>query len=326
MSLTMSSPTISIVTTLYRSERYIEEFHRRISAAATTLAADFEIVMVDDGSPDNSLEIALRLAAIDPRLKVVELSRNFGHHKAMMTGLDMAKGDLVFLIDVDLEEEPEWLPQFWKVLHDERVDVVYGFQTMRKGNVLERLGGAFNWWVICQLSSYPIPPNLVTARLMTRQYVRSLLLHREHKTAIGGLWAITGYRQRGLPITKRSRGDSSYSLGARIAMGFEGITSFSEKPLMLVFMLGVSIFAIALLGAFYLTFLRFTGGLLSGWASVMVSIWMLGGLSIASIGILGLYIARIFVETKQRPYSIVRAVHESTATSLHDGDTRSIRQ
>jgi putative glycosyltransferase len=257
---------ISIVTTLYKSAPYIEDFHRRISAAAAALA-DFEIVMVDDGSPDNSLAIALGLAAVDQRLRVVELSRNFGHHKAMMTGLEMARGDLVFLIDIDLEEEPEWLPQFWRVLHDDQVDVVFGFQTARKGNLLERLGGAFNWWVISRLSSYPIPQNLVTARLMTRQYVQSLLLHREHKTAIGGLWAITGYRQRGLPVTKRSRGDSSYSLGARIAMGFEGITSFSEKPLMLVFVLGLIIFAIALLGAIYLTFLRLTGSLLSGWSS-----------------------------------------------------------
>lgn len=316
--------TISIVTTLYKSAPYIVEFHRRVSAAAAALA-DFEIVMVDDGSPDNSLEIARGLAASDSRVTVIELSRNFGHHKAMMTGLEMAQGDFVFLIDIDLEEEPEWLPQFWRVLHDDRVDVVFGFQTTRKGNLLERLGGAFNWWVITRLSSYPIPQNLVTARLMTRQYVRSLLLHREHKTAIGGLWAITGYRQRGLPVTKRSRGDSSYSLGSRIAMGFEGITSFSEKPLMLVFMLGVVIFAVAMLGALYLTYLRLTGGLLSGWASVMVSIWMLGGLTIASVGILGLYIARIFVETKQRPYSIIRAVHGSTVTSFQNGETRSTR-
>jgi putative glycosyltransferase len=316
---------ISIVTPLYKSEPYIEEFHRRISAAAATLAGDFEIIMVDDGSPDNSLQVAVRLAAVDRHVKVVELSRNFGHHKAMMTGLELAQGDPVFLIDVDLEEKPEWLPLFWTTLHDEHVDVVYGFQTTRKGSLLERLGGAVHWWVIRHLSSYPIPQNLVTARLMTRQYVRSLLLHREHKTAIGGLWAITGYRQRGLPVTKRSRGSSSYSLGKRIAMGFEGITSFSEKPLMLVFMLGAVIFAIAVLGAIYLTVLRFTGRLLSGWASVMVSIWMLGGLSIASMGVLGLYIARIFIETKQRPYSIVRAVHDSTVTSLHDGETRSTR-
>src|SRR4051812_23097748 len=316
---------ISIVTTLYKSEPYVAEFHRRIVAAASSIGDDFEIVLVDDGSPDRSLQVALQIASADARVRVVELSRNFGHHKAMMTGLEVADGDFVFLIDVDLEEDPEWLPLFWGTLHDEKVDVVYGFQVSRKGKVLEQVGGAFHWWVIRHLSSYPIPQNLVTARLMTRQYVQSLILHREHKTAIGGLWAITGYRQRGRPVTKRSRGDSSYSLAARIAMGFEGITSFSEKPLMLVFMLGAIIFAVALLGAIYLTVLRLAGQLLSGWASVMVSIWMLGGLTIASMGILGLYIARIFIETKHRPYSIIRAVHDSHIARTTDGENRPTR-
>jgi putative glycosyltransferase len=326
MALTVDAMKLSIVTTLFRSAPFIDEFHRRISAVAGAITDDFEIVMVDDGSPDESLQVARRLAAADSRVKVIELSRNFGHHKAMMTGLDAAQGEFVFLIDVDLEEEPELLAQFWSTLFREDADVVYGFQTTRKGHVLERLGGALHWWVIRRLSSYPIPQNLVTARLMKRVYVRSLLLHREQKTAIGGLWAITGYRQLGVPVTKRSRGESSYSLGRRIAAGFEGITSFSEKPLILVFLLGVIIFGIALLGGTYLVFLRFSGRLLSGWASVMVSIWMLGGLSIASMGILGLYVARIFIETKRRPYSIVRAIHDSHGTTFNDGQTRSTGQ
>jgi putative glycosyltransferase len=301
--------TLSIVTTLYRSAAYVEEFHRRAAAAAAQLTDDFEIVMVDDGSPDESLEVARRLTKSDRHLRVVELSRNFGHHKAMMTGLEVSRGDVVFLIDVDLEEEPEWLVPFWKALHERDDDVVYGFQTARKGGLLERLGGSIHWWMIRRLSYYPIPQNLVTARLMRRTYVDSLLLHKEQKTAIGGLWAITGYRQYGLPVVKHWRSSTSYSLTARIAAGFEGLTSFSEKPLILVFTLGLVIFAVATVGAAYLTLIRLSGRLLSGWASVMVSIWMLGGLSIASIGILGLYIARIFIETKGRPYSIVRAIH-----------------
>jgi putative glycosyltransferase len=165
----------------------------------------------------------------------------------------------------------------------------------------------------------------VTARLMVRQYVQSLLLHREQKTAIGGLWAITGYRQVGLPVTKQERGSTSYSMSARIAMAFDGITAFSERPLMIVFALGAVIFATALIGAAYLTVARVYGTMLSGWASVMVSIWMLGGLSIASTGVLGLYIARIFIETKHRPYSIVRAVHTFPASASHDAETRPTR-
>lgn len=302
---------LSIVTTLYKSAAYIEEFHRRVSAVASGLTDDFEIIMVDDGSPDQSLPIAIGLVARDPRLRVLELSRNFGHHAAMMTGLRAAKGELVFLIDVDLEEEPEWLARFWQTLAESGADVVFGYQAARKGGLLERAGGALHWWIISRLSYFPIPENLVTTRLMTRQYVRSLLRHREQKTAIGGLWAMTGYRQIGLAVAKGTRRDTSYSLARRVSLAFEGITAFSEKPLLFVFAGGLAIFVLSSAGAVFLAIRRLSGEMLSGWASLIVSVWMLGGLSIASIGILGLYIARIFIETKRRPYSIIRKVHAS---------------
>jgi putative glycosyltransferase len=303
--------TLSVVTTLFGSSAYIDEFHRRLTAAITQITDDYEVVMVDDGSTDESLAVARRLVDRDARVTVVELSRNFGHHRAMMAGLDVAKGDFVFLMDVDLEEDPAWITRFWEERLRAEADVVYGFQEDRKGGLIERLGGQLHWWVIGALSSHPIPKNLVTARLMTRQYVDALLLHREQKTAIGGLWAITGFRQVGLPVSKQSRGRSSYSLTQRIARGLDGLTSFSEKPLILIFLLGLAIFAAALLGGAYLIVLRLSGVVaLSGYSSLMVSIWMLGGLAIACIGIVGLYTARIFIETKHRPYVIVRHTYQ----------------
>jgi putative glycosyltransferase len=304
---------LSIVTTLYQSAEYIPEFHRRMSAEAARLTDDYEIVMVNDGSPDASLDVALGLTRLDPHVRVVELSRRFGHHKAIMTGLDFAQGEFIFLIDVDLEEDPAWLGAFWRTLREHGLDVVYGYQARRKGSVVERVGGAIHWWLIRHLSSYPIPENLCTARLMTRQYVASLLTHREQRTAIGGLWAMTGFRQRGVPVDKGHRERTSYSFSRRIAMAVDGITAFSEKPLELVFALGVLISAVSLVGIFILFYRAATGPLLSGWASLIISVWVLGGLTIACIGILGLYIARIFIETKGRPYTIVRAVHQHSA-------------
>jgi putative glycosyltransferase len=301
---------LSVVTTLYCSADFVQEFHRRATDAARQITDDYEIIMVDDGSPDASLEKAVAIARSDPRVKVVELSRNFGHFRAMMTGLRYSAGEFVFLIDVDLEESPEWLSTFWTTLADRGADVVYGRQITRKGRFVERVGGALHWWVIRRLSYYPIPENLVTARLMTRQYVRALVRHREQKTAMGGLWAMTGFRQIGLPIAKSSRGRTSYSLAKRTAAAFDGITAFSERPLVLVFVLGVVIFVLSSIGAVYLIVRRLTGVLLSGWASLIVSVWILGGLSIACIGVVGLYTARIFVETKRRPYAIIRAVHQ----------------
>ena len=300
---------LSVVTTLYRSAAYVEEFHRRMSAAAAAFAGDYEILFVDDGSPDESLGVALKVMEKDPHVRVIELSRNFGHHRAIMTGLHRATGDLVFLIDVDLEEDPEWLQSFAAVMDREACDVVYGYQTRRKGGAIERLGGALHWWLIRVLSNYPIPQNHVTTRLMRRSYVRSLLRHREHNTALGGLWALTGYRQVGVPVTKKWRGTSSYSFWKRLALVFDGLTAFSERPLMVVFVTGIAIFLLASAVAAYLIVRRLTGTLLEGWVSVIVSVWMLGGMCIAAIGIVGLYTARIFIETKRRPYSIVRAIH-----------------
>ncbi|MFC1516878.1 glycosyltransferase family 2 protein, partial [Thermodesulfobacteriota bacterium] len=138
---------LSVVTTLYKSALYVEEFYRRISTEAEKITDDYEIIMVDDGSPDNSLEIALSFIENDPRLRIIELSRNFGHHKAMMTGLEHANGNLIFLIDSDLEEPPELLTQFHSQLIKEDLDVVYGYQEQkRKGGWVENIAGKLAWW------------------------------------------------------------------------------------------------------------------------------------------------------------------------------------
>src|SRR6185437_2537167 len=137
---------LSIVTTLYKSAPFVEEFYRRTSEAARHVTDDYEIIMVDDGSPDNSLEIACALVRSDPKLRVVELSRNFGHHKALMTGLDHAGGELCFLIDSDLEEDPAILDAFFKKMQAKDADVIYGFQKARKGRALESTGGKIAWY------------------------------------------------------------------------------------------------------------------------------------------------------------------------------------
>ncbi|MFN7976743.1 MAG: glycosyltransferase family 2 protein [Vicinamibacterales bacterium] len=312
------TPALSIVATLYRSSSTLAAFHTRISAAAAGLAPDYEIVFVNDGSPDDSLAVALALQAADARVRVVDLSRNFGHHKAMMTGLAHARGALVFLIDADLEEPPELLSSFHAALGAQQADVVYGVQPVRRGGWFERLSGwayfkVFNW-----ISDVPIPVNVVTVRLMTRRYVEALLQHRERETIIAGLWAITGFAQVPQPVTKGENTGSSYSLSRKIAILVNSITSFSDRPLIAIFYLGVFIGSVASLAAVYLVIQRtFFGVALPGWPSLIVSVWMLGGLMLASLGIIGIYVSRIFIETKQRPYTIVRQVYERTGS----GDT-----
>jgi putative glycosyltransferase len=303
--------TLSIVATLYRSASHLREFHARVSKAAAAFTADYEIVLVNDGSPDDSLAIALRILEEDSRVRIIDLARNFGHHKAMMTGLAHARGGLVFLIDADLEEEPELLAAFADRLDRSGADVVYGVQVARRGGPIERLGGWLFFRIFNALSRHPIPVNLLTVRLMTRRYVDALLEHREREMMIAGLWAITGFEQVPEPVRKHATSPTTYNLARRLTLLVTSITSFSDKPLVIVFYLGLLISALASAGAAYLLVRRlFFGVLLAGGPSLIVSVWLLGGITVFSIGIIGIYLSRIFVETKQRPYTIVRGIHE----------------
>jgi putative glycosyltransferase len=197
---------LSIVTTLYKSAPFIDEFVRRVTAESNKITDDYEIIMVDDGSPDNSLVTALEIQKSDPHLRIIELSRNFGHHKAMMTGLEHARGDLVFLIDVDLEEPPELMARFQEEMNRGNWDVVYGIQKERKGGFIKKFGGRFGWWLIQLLVPVEFPHNLSTVRLMRSAYVSQLIRHKEHMTAIAGLWVLTGFHQKGILFDKTSRG------------------------------------------------------------------------------------------------------------------------
>ncbi len=301
---------LSVVTTLYRSESMIAEFIARASAAAAAITPDYEIVMVDDGSPDGSLALAAAMAENDPRLKVVELSRNFGHHKALMTGLAHAVGEYCFLIDSDLEEAPELLGQFWEMLHGDDRDVIYGLQQKRSGNLVKRIAGAAAYRVFDALLSVRIPTNHLTVRLMRRNYVDALLLHRETQLVIGGIWVIAGFRQSGVFVNKLDKGETSYSLTRRWTMLIDSVTNFSETPLIAIFYIGLGLsFASTCVGLFLLLRWMVGGVAVAGWVSVMLSVWLLGGLAILFIGIIGIYLSKIFIETKNRPLTIVRKIH-----------------
>lgn len=273
------------------------------------MGEDFEVVLVNDGSPDNSLDLAVRLTKNDNHVVVVDLSRNFGHHKAMMTGLSHATGEQVFLIDSDLEEEPEWLLSFAKELVAEQCDVVFGVQQQRKGKSFERFTGQWFWRLFNLLTGLQLPENITTARLMSRRYVDALLIHREREVFMAGLWHITGFKQVPQMIQKKSLGASTYTLRRKMSLLVNSITSFSNAPLVSIFYLGLFISLTAVIYVGYLFFnWWFVSKPLSGWTSVMASIWLLGGLVMSSIGVVGIYLSKIFSETKQRPYSIVRQI------------------
>lgn len=304
---------ISIVTTLYQSAPYVEEFYRRATIVGEQHAGDsYEIVMVNDGSPDASLDIAAVLSAKDSHVVVLDLSRNFGHHKAMMTGLAYSTGEQIFLIDSDLEEEPEWFSSFQDVLAKEKGDVVYGVQAKRKGNWVEQLSGSMFYRLFRALTGIDQPDNIVTARLMTRRYVDALLMHKERELNIGGLWVITGFKQVALEIKKHSTSPTTYSFRKKISHLVNAVTSFSSLPLVFTFYSGLIISATAV--AFILLLLvkyLIISTIPSGYTSIVCSIWLFSGLIISFLGIQGIYISKIFIEIKQRPYTIVRQIYSA---------------
>ncbi len=306
-------PDLSIVSSLFNSEPFIRPFYERVKQILLPLGLSYEILFVNDGSPDDSLAAAVSIQKEDPTVRVIDLSSNFGHHKAMMTGLMESRGEKVVLIDVDLEEPPELLIELLERQQTTGADVVYGVQIERKGRLFERISGALYYWAFNLLSTHSVPPNLCTLRLMTRRYVDALIQHKEREVCISGLWAVTGFSQVPFPFVKGFRGGkSSYTLPLRIHNFVNWITSFSNRPLFLIFYLGCFTLTLSCLAGCYLIIRHlFFGAYLSGWASLIVSLWFIGGSMMFGIGILGLYLAKIYSETKQRPYTIIRQRFET---------------
>lgn len=302
---------LSIVTTLYFSGAYLEEFILRISKAASSITDDYEIILVDDGSPDDSWSIAKRLFSTSKHLKGIELSRNYGHHKAMMVGLQHAQGDHVFLVDCDLEEDPELLIPFWKKLHEnpEGVDVVYGVQESRKGGWLEKVSGTIFYQLFNFFSDVSIPENISTCRLMKSSYVKALIQFKEREIFLAGLWAIAGFKQIPFIFRKTDKTPSTYTFRKKVNILINSITSFSAKPLMHIFYMGLFIMALSGASIIRIIFRKLYYGVsIEGWASLITSIWFLGGVTIFSIGVIGIYLSKIFSESKRRPYSLIRSV------------------
>jgi putative glycosyltransferase len=318
--MSASVPQLSIVTTMFRSENFIDEFCQRAIAAATSLGQSFEIILVNDGSPDHSIDKAIALSRAHPEIKVVDLSRNFGHHKAIMTGLAHAHGERVFLLDSDLEESPEWLATFMAQMDGSGADMVYGVQESRKGGLFERITGAIFYATFNLMLEFPLPKNVVTARLMSQRYVAQLIRHRDREICLAALWVITGFTQIGIPVQKKDRAaGKTYGFADRVAVMINAITSFSSKPLVYMFYLGCAIMAVAsLAGARLIWRVMYHGVAVSGWPSLIVSIWFLGGTTIFCLGVIGMYVSKVFMETKDRPYTIVRAYYPASVGRIDD--------
>jgi putative glycosyltransferase len=302
---------MSVVTTVFNSEVTLREFHLRVTSACQKLSLeDYEIIYVNDSSTDGSLSVLFELQKLDGRIVIVDLSRNFGQHRAIMTGLDHSRGDMVFILDSDLEEDPEWLVKFHRHLIDLQADVVFGAQSVRKGKLFERASGYLFYRIFSSVTGESLHPNSVTARLMTRRYVDALLLHRERELFLAGLWHITGFIQVPYNVTKAYLDSTTYTLGKKIDMALTSVVSFTAKPLVWVFFAGSLVVVASILFGLWVVMSSLVSGFAEhGWASLAISVSFFGGLNLLATGIIGLYLSRVYSESKQRPYVIVKGVH-----------------
>lgn len=308
----VAAPLLSIVTTMYRSRRFLEEFLVQCLQATTEIGCShFEIVLVNDGSPDDSVAYALMRKQDIPQLVIVDLSRNFGHHYAMQAGLRHARGDLILLIDCDLEVSPLILEGFKAKLEATRCDMVYGFQEERKGNVFERASGGFFYKAFNFLSDIQIPENIATERLMTRRYVDALLQLGDHNLFMGGMMSWTGFDQVGIPLKKKQReGKSSYTLLRRIHLMINAVSSFSALPLVWMFNIGMMITTASFLYLFYLIFAKLVfNNAIIGFTSMMGLMSLSLGILTTGLGIIGIYLGKVFTQVQNRPTYIVKDIY-----------------
>jgi putative glycosyltransferase len=302
---------ISVVATLYYSEKYVQEFYNRIHNSVLRITEDYEIVFVNDGSPDNSLSRILAFQQNDPRIVLVDLSRNFGHHQAILTGLHHASGEYVFLIDTDLEEDPELLVTFWeKMKSSENIDVVYGLQEKRKGGIFEKTSGSLFYKGLNLLTDFEYPANTFTARLMKKKYVAAVLRYEEKTLDVWAIFAMVGFHQEGIVAKKKSKGTSTYTFMKKLRMSLEIMTSLSHRPLYMIFFVGTIWLLLSFCNLIWIFIQKWIyGAEIEGWASIMASVWLIGGITIFLLGLIGIYLSKMFLEIKNRPLSIIKTIY-----------------
>lgn len=306
---------ISIVSTLYKSQKYLDEFLEECLAALQLIACnDYEFVFVNDGSPDNSVEYLIEKKKTIHNIRIIDLSRNFGHHYAIQAGLHHVKGDYILLIDNDLETSPKVLVDFYnEIQKNPKLDMVFGYQESRKGGFIEKYFGNIFYKVFNWFSETKIPENILTERLMSRKYVQELAALPDKNIFFAGLMQWVGFNQLGIPVKKQNRkGASTYTFRKRINLMINAITSFTAYPLRILFNLGILISIGSFIASLYLIAKKilFPDQVLSGYTSLVVVILLSTGLILTAIGVLGIYLEKIFNQVKNRPTFIIKKIYD----------------
>jgi len=298
------------VVPCYNEEESLPVLHRRLTKVLSSVTDQYEIVLSNDGSRDGTLETIRKLAVADPHVCGVDLSRNFGHQVCLTAGLDHARGEVIVMMDADLQDPPELIPRMierWRA----GADIVYAVRRKREGESFFKKATAAVFYRILRASTkVAIPVDTGDFRLIDRCALDAVLAVRESNRFLRGLFSWVGFRQEPIYYNRKARyaGETKYPLRKMIRFAMDGVTSFSTAPLRVAVWLGLMTAGFAFLYGLRVIYQGMAGLTVPGWASTTVSVLFLGGIQLVTIGLLGEYVGRIFDEVKRRPLYLVREV------------------
>ena len=310
---TLKQQLCVVIPTFNEEEVIVETCNRLLSTARSIEKYDTDLIFVDDGSTDGTVELLRKMAEKNSCIRVICLTRNFGHQMAVTAGIDYADGNFIAIIDADLQDPPELIPEMLKIA-EQGYDVVHGTRKTREGEIwFKKFSANAFYRLLNSLADVDIPIDTGDFRLISRRVADELQLLREKHRFLRGLIPWLGFKAYQLDYTRRERyaGETKYPLKKMTRLAFDAIVSFSAKPLEMVVRLGAVVTISGFFGLMYVVFLKVTADLfLAGMATVICLIIIFGGMQITLMGLIGLYVSRIFEETKQRPLYIVSEIIE----------------
>jgi dolichol-phosphate mannosyltransferase len=306
---------LSVVAPVFDEDALVEAFYARVCAALEGIP--FELVLVDDGSTDRTPELLAALATRDERVRTIQLSRNFGHQTALTAGLDHARGDAVVMLDADLQDPPELIPEMLEHWH-RGTDVVYAVRRRRDGESRFKLATA-RWFyrLFSTIGDVALEPDSGDFRLLDRAPLDALLSMRERNRFLRGMTVWVGYTQTAVPYERDARyaGETKYTLRKMLSFSLDAISSFSHRPLQLATLVGFLCAGLAFVLIPVVIALRIAGSYLPGFGTITIAVLLLGGIQLMAIGMIGEYVGRIYDEVKRRPLYLVRARSDDDAAS-----------
>ena len=310
---------ISVVIPIYNEESNIPALYQRLCRVMETMQVSYELVFVNDGSRDNSLQLLYELAERDDRVRYINFSRNFGHQIAVTAGLDVATGMAAVIIDADLQDPPELIPALYQKMH-EGYEVVYAKRRSRRGeSIFKKLTAKLFYRILVRITHISIPVDTGDFRIVSRKVLNALRLMPEQNKFLRGQISWIGYRQTFVEYDRAERqgGETGYTYSKMLRFALDGITAYSDVPLKAATVSGFLVSGIAFLVVLCTLWSRFvTRDYQPGWASLMISILFLGGVQLIAVGIIGEYLARLSANVRQRPLYII------SDTNIEAGPTR----